>query len=374
MKTKITHLSSVHPRYDTRIYLKECLSLSKNLDYEVSFIVADNLGYERKNNLVFYDVGKINSRLKRVFITTRKIYKKCIELDSDIYHFHDPELIPVGLKLKKKGKIVIFDIHENIYYQIKDKDYINKYIRNFIASAYKLYEKYALRKFDQLILAEDSYLNYYQNLSKNVDIILNLPDIKSLEPFFNLERKENGIFYVGSITENRGLDVIIKAIKLLEEENIDFFMHYIGPYNEKDLIKNKVSKLNNKHIKFYNSLPLTNALKYSIKSKVGLSILKPIKNYKESYSTKVFEYMALGLPVITSNFPLYKDIVEKYKCGICIDPENPNELAEAIKWILKNSDEAKNMGINGNKTVKEKYNWNIEESKLNYIYKRLINS
>ena len=118
-------------------------------------------------------------------------------------------------------------------------------------------------------------------------------------------------------------------------------------------------------------MPLTKGLKYSRNSKIGLSILKPISNYTQSYSTKIFEYMAIGLPVITSNFKLYKDIIDANNCGICVDPENPNEIAKAIEYILTNPEKAKEMGQNGSRLVKEKYNWENEESKLINIYKTL---
>ena len=125
------------------------------------------------------------------------------------------------------------------------------------------------------------------------------------------------------------------------------------------------------NFKLYGSLPLTKGLKYSKNSKIGLSILKPIRNYTQSYSTKIFEYMAIGLPVITSNFKLYKEIIDENNCGICVDPENPNEIAKAIEFILTNPEKAKEMGHNGRCLVKEKYNWKKEEFKLINIYKTL---
>ena len=104
----ITHLTSVHPRYDTRIFLKECTSLAKK--YQVNLVVADGKGDEVKNGVSLYDVGKESGRLNRILKTPKKILKKAIDLDSDIYHLHDPELVFIGLELKKIGKIVIFDL------------------------------------------------------------------------------------------------------------------------------------------------------------------------------------------------------------------------------------------------------------------------
>jgi len=104
MQTKVTHLTSVHSRYDTRIFLKECVSLAKESNYSVNLVVADGLPNEVKSQVHIYDVGLSGSRMGRALGVTKRVLKKAIELDSDIYHFHDPELISTGLKLKKIGK------------------------------------------------------------------------------------------------------------------------------------------------------------------------------------------------------------------------------------------------------------------------------
>jgi glycosyltransferase involved in cell wall biosynthesis len=82
--------------------------------------------------------------------------------------------------------------------------------------------------------------------------------------------------------------------------------------------------------------------------------------------------MAIGLPVVTSNFKLYKDIIEKYNCGICIDPLNPYDVAKAIEFIFKNPEKAKEMGKNGKNIIVKKYNWDIENKKLQKIYQEII--
>lgn len=367
---KICHLTSVHPRNDTRIFIKECHSLAKQKQYEVCLIVTDGKGDTYINNIHIYDIGRSKGRINRVLFTTRKVLKKAIDLNCDIYHFHDPELIPIGIKLKKLGKKVIFDIHENIALQISDKTYIVKPLRKIFSIIYRRYEKFALRKFDYLVLAEESYMKYYQELSKNIIVVLNMPDMRPFEKFSNQNRNKNELFYIGDISIERGLDITIEAISQLKEKYPEIMMHYIGSY-EPSLIKSLNLNHINDNIKFYGRLSLFDGLEYSRSAKVGLSVLKPIQNYIKSYSTKIFEYMALGLPVITSNFPLYKDVVEKYHCGICIDPLNVKELVEAIEYIFSNPDEARLMGENGKNLISEKFNWSIEEAKLLGMYVEL---
>lgn len=367
---KIAHLSSVHSRYDTRIFFKMCQSLTK-YNYDIFFIVADGKGDEVKDKVSIKDVGVAKlGRLGRMTNTVKRVFEKGKELDCDLYHLHDPELIPIGLKLKKLGKKVIFDVHENIALQIINKDFIPKIFRSLVSKIYRKYEISSLKKFDALILAENSYLDYYSHLNKKVEVILNMPDLTLLKNFKNFTRKKNEIFYIGSISNKRGFDVTIDALKILKKNFPEIVVHFVGPH-QNNSINSKNLKEIDKNLKFYGTLPLNKGLEYSKNAKVGLSILKPIPNYITSYSTKIFEYMAIGLPVVTSNFKLYKEIVEKYDCGFCVDPFDSHELAKIIELIFSNPLKVKQMGMNGAKIVEEKFNWEIERKKLIEFYKCL---
>ena len=92
--------------------------------------------------------------------------------------------------------------------------------------------------------------------------------------------------------------------------------------------------------------------------------LHPIINYIDSLPVKMFEYMAVGLPVIAFNFPLWKSIVEENNCGLCVNPMNPEEIAKAINELLSDNELAQKMGANRRQLVLDKYNWVIEEIKL----------
>ncbi|MCA1750472.1 MAG: glycosyltransferase [Flavobacteriales bacterium] len=153
---RITHLSSAHPRNDTRIFLKELRSLAKVTDYEVSFVVADGNGDQVIDNISIYDVGKQKGRLNRMLKSTQMVLKKALELDSDVYHLHDPELIPAGLKLKKAGKKVVFDAHEDVPKQLLGKPYLNKFFLKIIARGYSIFENRTSRRFDAIVTATPS--------------------------------------------------------------------------------------------------------------------------------------------------------------------------------------------------------------------------
>jgi glycosyltransferase involved in cell wall biosynthesis len=114
------------------------------------------------------------------------------------------------------------------------------------------------------------------------------------------------------------------------------------------------------------------AFPYATGATAGLALLKPVGDYPDSYTTKLFEYMALGLPVITSNFPLYQAIVERYNCGFCISPENPKQIADALAYLIEYPKEAKAMGQRGRQAVEQFFNWDSEAQKLLNYYTLIL--
>ena len=140
----IAHLSSAHPRFDTRIYHKMCKSTS--IQNKVFLVCADGKGDSIEDTINFHDVGKSKNRLYRMWYTCKLVYKKALDLDADLYHIHDPELIRMGLKLIQKGKKVIFDSHEDVGATILNKNYIMPLFRKTIYNIYINYEKFALKK------------------------------------------------------------------------------------------------------------------------------------------------------------------------------------------------------------------------------------
>jgi glycosyltransferase involved in cell wall biosynthesis len=106
-------------------------------------------------------------------------------------------------------------------------------------------------------------------------------------------------------------------------------------------------------------------------ARAGLVVLHPTPNYLDSYPVKLFEYMSAGLPVIASDFPLWRRIIEDSCCGLLVDPRDPSAIARAMTWLLEHPDEAENMGQSGLRAVLSKYNWADQSRRLLAMYARL---
>ena len=224
---------------------------------------------------------------------------------ADIYHFHDPELIFSALFLSFKREKVVFDVHENIVEQIKDKAWLSKPLRYLAAHIFQLLNRLAA-SFFAIIIAEHSYSHIYSGRKTKypVTVVLNYPKLDSLKKFRSFNRSGNEFFYIGGVTNQRGLDVILEACSLLQKQEIDFKIHFIGEVSDHAEME-RFHNLKDKVI-FYGRMDLLDGYEISKRCVAGLAILKPIGNYMNSYPTKVFEYMSIGLPVITSEFNFIK--------------------------------------------------------------------
>ena len=361
---KICHITTVHPRYDIRIYHKECITLSSL--YSVYLIVADGLGDNNSGDIRIIDAGAgKGSRIKRILFTTSRVYKQAISLDCDIYHFHDPEFLFYAWKLIRKGKNVIYDVHEDVPKQTLSKDYIWPVFRKFLAFSIGFVEKFISSRLSAVITVTWSINQRFSKWNDKCVIINNYP---TLEKLFSLPvLKRSGVCYIGNISSIRGIEIILDSLLVT-----DTILHLAGEFETEELRNRLYAHPAWTKVKYYGIVGNIKAMEIIGSSAAGLVTYLPVPNHMEAQPNKMFEYMSCGTPVIASDFPLWKDIIEKNGCGLCINPLDDEGIANAIKIILSEHDKAGEMGLNGQNVVQNKYNWETEGLKLKNLYADLL--
>lgn len=362
---KICHLTSVHKRYDTRIFVKECCSLSAN-GYSVTLMVADGLGNEDKNKVQIIDIGKPKSRIKRVLFWRKKIFDSALSIDAEIYHFHDPELLPIGKKLVRRGKKVIYDVHEDVPRQILTKDYIPSFLRKVISKTFESYENDVIPKLTGVITATPFIRNRFSKLNNNVIDIQNFPllsEFNKNQTAYDANKKDV-VCYIGGISEVRGVLTMVSAMNYTNGAEL-----LLAGSFESDELRNRALDLKGwnmiRELGFVGRREVMETLSQSI---AGLVVLKPTLNYLDSIPVKMFEYMAAGIPIIASDFKYWKELIEGEKCAVFVNPNNPEEIGSAISSLINDKRKSYEMGQRGKNAVVKKFNWKIEEHKLLTFY------
>src|SRR5690625_406863 len=362
---KICHITSVHSYKDTRITIKEAQSLNKHFRNEVTVIAPNTEDLKYEGVQIIGVQRKKQRRLQRILNSTFEFYQTAMSIDADIYHFHDPELIPLGKKLSKAGKKVIYDVHEDVPRQIMTKHWIPELLKKPISWMFEKYENNATKNFSAVVTATPYIKERFDKFHGTVVDIKNYPLLKELyfEDTQN-SKKKNVVTYIGGISEGRGLYTMLEALKGLS----DVELKLAGKFGNNNTYEAAKAIESWPKVDFLGFVDRNEIKKTLSNSKVGLVVLHPKINYIDSLPIKMFEYMAAGIPVISSNFPLWEDIINTNKCGICVDPLNVKEITEAIQWIFNNPEGAKKMGENGRKAVVEKYNWEAESKRLIELY------
>lgn len=364
---KICHLSSVHNWFDERIFQKEAKSLLK-VGYDVTFIVQHDKR-RIKDGVKIIPLPKPKNRLERFVFTDLRVLRLALNENASIYHFHDPELIPVGLVLKVLGKKVIYDVHEDYQQFFLARDWLSPFLKNVFAHSWWIFEKSSSFFFDHIIAVAKNWSEKFPE--KNVTVVSNAPPLNFLR---TLPEKQSGdafkVVYVGTLDIFRGIDVAIEALSYLESANVE--LHIMGA------LKNESQAnifTNHPKIRYHGRVPWHELRSALENADVGLLLLRPDAlnlNTTGEGNTKLFEYMSAGLPVLYSDFPKMKAFIGALGAGMPVDPTDPRRIAEQIEFLMQNEELRKKMGENGIAAVRNRHNWEAQERKLLKVYEKVL--
>lgn len=368
---RICHLSSAHRGLDVRIFAKECMSLAA-AGYETHLVITatpSDVQHAAGKNVQLHVLPTPVGRFSRMVKQAWRCYSVSRRLNADIYHFHDAELIPYGMLLALSGKKVIYDVHEDLPEDIMTKDWIPAWVRKFVSGAARALEWVGARYFFAVIAATPFIARRFEKITPRTVNINNYPLLGELAVgTINWALKGNKVCYVGGISRIRG---ILELVQAMERVASGARLELVGTFSEPDVeavAHTARGWLQVDALGWLKRAQVTQVLQRAIG---GLVTFHPVPNHIDAQPNKMFEYMSAGVPVIASNFPLWKEIVEGNACGICVDPLDPTSIAHAIDYLATHPQEAERMGRNGQHAVESTYNWSIEEAKLLHFYASL---
>lgn len=364
-RVKVVHVSSAHPWTDNRVHLREAASLAQ-AGYDVTLIAVGN-------EITLPDTGvrvvklKKYARLKRVVVGSAIALRAGLRTNASIFHLHDPELAWAIPLLRLLGKKVIYDAHEDLPAQMLSKPYLGNVARRLaVALAHLLV--LLTRVSNHTIAATEKIAERYS--ASRVSVVHNYPPIRGSDAMLSPpSTRAASVVYVGVLATERGL---VQMTQMLEAEDFPAGWELVVAGTGQPVIMESLSTLPAwDKVQFHGLLSPLGARDLVENARVGVVALQSTKAYLDSLPTKMFEYMAAGIPTIASDFPLWRGIIERYDCGILVDETSPDAIAAAVRRYADDPQLLDRHGANALRAAREEVNWETEAAKLIEIYRSL---
>jgi len=376
MKSKsICIVAPVHYYDDVRVFKKQAISLASDCFTVKLYSRANHDFLEEGVQVVATPTFK--GRIKR-FLYLPVLAMKLIRDRSDVYLLHNPDTLPILFILKLFGRKVVYDTHEDFSKRILMRGWLPSVLRPILAKLIEFSEKVAYFISDGFIVTQKALVEKYGTecfLVENAPIVSKELTEKVENSYAEISRDNKltssfKLIYVGGISVDRGIIDILNGLTIINE---DFFCELIliGPAPDELLTVMKEHEAW-KYVSYKGRLLQHNAFSWMRCADVGLIWLRDIGDYSETSPNKLFEYGAMGIPFIATNFQLWKSKLSGYKSGVYIEPESLEQFVSSVKFFYNNPQERSLMGSNGHSFVHEKYNWSTEYKQFKLAIKKAI--
>lgn len=366
---RIVHLTSAHTPFDIRIFHKECRTLAQS-GYRVS-LIAPHTTFEVVDGVEIIPIPHPRRRLVRMTRGVWTVYRAACRLQADLYHFHEPELVPVGILLKLTTRArVVYDVHENYARKVQAKEWLPRPLRGIVSWGIRLFEDVAAALVDGVVTATEHIAVRFP--PAKTQVVKNYALLSMTALSSDNQRTYEGnhtLIYTGGLASHKGIYQIIQALAYVQTPQVELIV--LGGHDRETA--EAIQQLPGwSRVHYYGRVPYETIYRYLHSAAVGLVCNQPVHDYDLAQPNKLFEYMAAGLPVIASNFDLWKEIFEGNECGVTVDPTSPEQIAKAIDYLLSHPEIRRKMGDNARRAVQEKYNWERESLKLLSLYREVL--
>lgn len=367
-RARVVHVTTVHPRDDIRIFHKECRSLAR-AGHEVIQVVGDGRGDAVVDGVRIVDVGAPPAgRLARMRTQPRRALAAVRRLRPALVHFHDPELLLLGDAFARDGTPAVYDAHEDVPRQILTKQWIPASLRPLLAWAFERYENARVRPLAAVVGATPHIARRFAAFARRSVNVGNFPFLDELAPPAVAVERGRAVCYIGGLTRTRGIRQIVQAVGRVPGLQLILCGDMEDAAFEAELRADPGWA----QVDWRGRVGRDGVREAMAQCRAGLVTLQPMPSYVDSLPIKMFEYMSAELPVIASDFPLWREIVDATGCGMCVDPTDPGAIASALTAIVDDPGRIAAQGRAGRQAVLATYNWPQSERALLALYDELL--
>lgn len=362
---KIMMVSTVHKPMDIRIMQKEAVSLAE-AGHDVYFAVTSDKE-EVYKGVKIIPIKPAKTRKERMFIRPFDVIRIVRKYHPDVVHAHDPELLPALMWLKMFGYTVVYDAHEDFPAQTRSKYFIREDRREFAARWAERYINFCVKRMNYVFVATPTIRERLEPHNKNIEVINNYPLLTEFGEPREWSKRKNAVVFIGGGYENRGFRELMDALAI-SKLPLEF-----GGVVEPDDFKEEIHSSEGwQYVTDHGYVSRDEVKDMMNDCRIGVVTYHAAPNIILSQPIKFFECMASAVPMVVSDFPYWRKMLESCDCAIFVDPLNPQEIAEKLTWLAEHSEEARAMGERGRKMVLEVYNWEHEAEILCNTYEQKI--
>jgi glycosyltransferase involved in cell wall biosynthesis len=375
--TRVCILSSVHDALDNRLFYREARSLHC-AGHEVT-VIAIHSRDEVKDGIRIVALPRV-ARWRRPLLWFSML-RKAVATSADVYHFHDPELLVVTPWLRWiTGKPTIYDVHEVYADFIRVKDYLPLWVRYPIAWVFHWLEPLLARLQSALIFSDDQIAAQFAGVHLPKATLFNFPARsfvdQALAATQQVEERGPVVLYLGGLERNRGSGLMIEAFARVLAEFPEARLLHVGHMAPPDLGEEVRADIEargmEQAVTLAGRVPFEQIGEYLKRAAVGWVTWQPVPKNQKNIPTKLFEYMAYGLPVVSSDLPSTRPFVQDGRTGYVVTADNPSAHAQAILQLLRQPELAAAMGRRGQSLVQSMYNWEEMEMRLLALYEEVL--
>jgi glycosyltransferase involved in cell wall biosynthesis len=367
MMCRVVHVTSTHGAMDTRIFWRECRSLSR-AGFEVC-IVAHDIPSECFDGVRFVELPEQFTRLS-ILAQPYRTAAFLAKLEGDIYHFHDPDLLPVAGLMSRRDKVTIYDCHEWYHEVFPHKGYPHM-VTKTIQFAYNLVEKHVVPSLSAVVTPTEELAAVYQGKAKMTVPIVNFAPLDLHEGDYTGNiRQEHDLIHVGTLSRPR-LSFMLDIIRELHHRGREATLLLLGISDELQTWIESQSDVAD-FVTGMARIPGDQVPKVLRTARIGLNYHPYQPRFMVAIPMKVFEYMRYGLPFVSSALPPLKKILGDTDTGVLVESNDVTAFADAISTLMDDEQALATMGKHGQECVRCMYNWETESVKLIELYNMLV--
>lgn len=371
---RVCHVCSAHDEDDSRVFHRACVSLVR-AGYEVHLIAASAEPEPHvRRGVHIHPVPRAANRRERLARRSR-VAALAASLKPDLLHVHEPELL--GPVLKRAGSSpVLWDVHESYLDVVMQREWIPRLLRPAVREVWDRSERAMLQSCAGVVAATEPIARRYRGLHSQVSVVANYPPRPQVEATDQETPDDRLCVFAGALSPERGLFEVVEALGVLRERGTDVRLALAGRPVSPGFLTKLLERARECRVEdlvsYLGVLSKEEVARFHRRGAIGVVTYLPTGNSIAGLPTKLLECMSLGLPVVFSDFPLYREVAGDTEAGIAVNPLDPGQIADAIGRLVADPASARAMGQRGSRAVRDRFNWETECPKLLDMYRAVL--